>query len=74
MSRILYDYSRIRLFYLAQMAYDDENSYNFIDETLRMTGRNENTRYCHLRCFRVAYDTSPNSRYESLLNKYDENP
>ena len=73
-SRKHYDYWRIRLFYLALMAYDDENSYNFIDETLRMTGRNKSTRKYHLEFFHKAYDTSPNSRYESLLNKYDKVP
>ena len=71
-SRIYYDYIRIRLFYLALMAYDDENSYNFIDETLRMTGRDKTTRHYHLEFFREAYDTSPRPRYESLLNKYGE--
>ena len=69
-----YDYGRIRLFYSALMAYDDENSYNFIDETLRMSGRDSSTRYYHLEYFRKAYDMSPNNRYESLLNKYDEIP
>ena len=71
-SRIHYDYYRIRLFYLALMAYDDENSYNFIDETLRMTGRDKTTRQYHLDFFREAYDSSPRARYESLLNKYGE--
>ena len=71
-SRIHYDYYRIRLFYLALMAYDDENSYNFIDETLRMTGRDKTTRHYHLEFFREAYDSSPRARYESLLNKYGE--
>ena len=71
-SRIHYDYYRIRLFYLALMAYDDENSYNFIDETLRMTGRDKTTRQYHLEFFREAYDSSPRARYESLLNKYGE--
>lgn len=70
-SRTHYDYYRIRLLYLALMAYDDENSYNFIDETLRMTDRNKRTRYYHLQYFREAYDMNPNSRYETLLNKYD---
>lgn len=69
-----YDYGRIRLFYSALMAYDDENSYNFIDETLRMSGRDSSTRHYHLEYFRKAYDMSPNNRYESLLNKYDEIP
>ena len=71
-SRIHYDYYRIRLFYLALMAYDDENSYNFIDETLRMTGRDKTTRHYHLEFFREAYDSSPRARYESLLNKYGD--
>ena len=71
-SRKHYDYGRIRLFYLALMAYDDDYSYNFIDNTLRMTGRDSTTRYYHLRYFREAYDRSPNSRYESLLKKYDK--
>lgn len=71
-TRTHYDYPRIRLFYLALMAYDDENSYNFIDETLRMTGRDKTTRQYHLKFFREAYDTSPRPRYESLLNKYGE--
>ena len=66
-----YDYYRIRIFYQALMAYDDEDSYNFIDETLRMTGRDKTTRHYHLEYFRMAYDLSPNSRYENLLNKYD---
>ena len=69
--RIHYDYYRIRIFYQALMAYDDEDSYNFIDETLRMTGRDKTTRHYHLQYFRMAYDMSPNSRYEDLLNKYD---
>ena len=63
-----YDYWRICLFYLALMAYDDENSYNFIDETLRMTGSNETTQHYHLEYFREAYDMSHRSRYEPLLN------
>lgn len=71
-SRKHYDYGRIRLFYSALMAYDDENSYNFIDETLRMSGRDSSTRHYHLEYFRKAYDMSSNSRYESLLNKYDK--
>lgn len=71
-TRTHYDYPRIRLFYLALMAYDDENSYNFIDETLRMTGRDKTTRHYHLEFFREAYDSSPRARYESLLNKYGE--
>ena len=65
-----YDYSRIRLFYLALMAFDDENSYNFIDETLRMTDRDSTTRHYHLEYFREAYEKCPNPRYETLLNKY----
>ena len=73
-SRKHYDYWRIRLFYLALMAYDDENSYNFIDETLRMTGRNKTTQKYHLEFFHKAYETSPNFRYESLLKKYDKIP
>lgn len=70
--RTHYDYYRIRLFYLALMAYDDEASYNFIDETLRMTGRNKTTRHYHLKKFREAYEKSPNPRYENLLNKYEK--
>ena len=66
-----YDYWRICLFYLALMAYDDENSYNFIDETLRMTDKNKTTRHYHLENFRKAYDMYPRSRYESLIKKYD---
>ena len=73
-SRKHYDYWRIRLFYLALMAYDNENSYNFIDETLRMTGRNKTTQKYHLEFFHKAYETSPNFRYESLLKKYDKIP
>ena len=65
-----YDYYRIRIFYQALMAYDDENSYNFIDETLRMTGRDSTTRHYHLEYFREAYEKCPNPRYETLLNKY----
>ena len=73
-SRKHYDYGRIRRFYLALMAYDDENSYNFIDETLRMTGRNKTTQKYHLEFFHKAYETNPNFRYESLLKKYDKIP
>ena len=39
-----------------------------------MTDKDNSTRHYHLEYFREAYDMSPNSRYESLLNKYDENP
>ena len=70
-SRTLYDYIRIRLFYLALMAYDDETSYDIIDETLHLTERNKTTRYYHLERFHEAYDMSPNSRYEDLLGKYE---
>lgn len=70
-SRTHYDYGRIRLYYQALMAYDDETSYNFIDETLRMTDRDKSTRHYHLEFFRMAYDMSPNPRYETLLNKYN---
>ena len=71
-TRIHYDYPRIRLFYLALMAYDDETSYNIIDETLRMAGWDKTTRHYHLRFFRKAYEESPRARYESILNKYGE--
>ena len=71
-TRTHYDYPRIRLFYLALMAYDDDTSYNIIDETLRMAGWDKSTRHYHLEFFREAYDSSPRARYESLLNKYGE--
>ena len=70
-SRTHYDYRRILLFYLALMAYDDEISYNIIDETLRMTERDMTTRRYHLERFREAYKMSFNSRYEDLLGKYE---
>lgn len=71
-SRKHYDYFRIRLFYLALMAYDDENSYNFIDETLHMAGRNKTTLKYHKELFLEAYDKNPNTRYEPLQKKYQD--
>lgn len=69
-ARTHYDFYRIRLFYLALMAYDNEISYNIIDETLRMTCKNETTRRYHLEFFHEAYEKSPRSRYESLLSTH----
>jgi hypothetical protein len=68
--RTHYDYARIRFFYLALMAYDDDLSYGFIDETLRMTGSDPSTRKYHLEYFREAYEKHPNPRYQDLLDKY----
>lgn len=68
--RTHYDYARIRFFYLALMAYDDDLSYGFIDETLRMTGSDPSTRKYHLKYFREAYEKHPNPRYQDLLDKY----
>ena len=70
-SRTHYDYYRIRLFYLALMSYDDEISYNIIDETLRMAEKDKTTLKYHLEFFREAYDMNPRSRYEFFLRKYD---
>ena len=66
------DYPRIRSIFLALMAYDDDVSYDIIDETLRLTGRDKATQYYYLKYFREAYETSHNSRYESLLKKYED--
>lgn len=70
--RTHYDYSRIRLFYLALMAYDDEQSYLLIDETLNMTERNKNTRKYHLQYLGDAFEKNPNPRYKPLLTKYSK--
>lgn len=70
--RTHYDYQRICLFYLALMAYDDEQSYQFIEKTLEMTKRNKSTRKYHTRYFGKAYKRNPVPRYKPLLDMYSE--
>lgn len=71
-SRTHYDYKRIRLFYLALMAYDDEQSYQMIDETLKMTEKNKTTQKYHLEQFGKALEENPNPKYQPLLTKYSD--
>ena len=74
-SREFYNYQRIKLLYFAFMAYDDELSYQLIDETLNMTkeAKDESTFYWHKNYFKEAFDENPNPRYLPLVEKYCNN-
>ncbi|MBR1883095.1 MAG: hypothetical protein IJ808_08845 [Muribaculaceae bacterium] len=69
-----YDYSRIRLFYDALMAYDDQRSYDIIDETLsKAEGRNNGYTFeFHSKIFKAAVlDGWPKTqRYMPLIEKH----
>lgn len=71
-SREFYNYQRIKLLYLAFMAYDDELSYQLIDETLNMAkeAKVTSTYYWHKIHFKEAFDENPNPRYLPLVEKY----
>ena len=71
-SRKFYNYQRIKLLYLAFMAYDDELSYQLIDETLNMAkeAKVTSTYYWHKIHFKEAFDENPNPRYLPLVEKY----
>ncbi len=66
--RKYFDYYRIRLFYTAVMAYDDQQAFDLIDRTLTRT-QGSAARY-HKEQFNIAYRDNSRSRFEPLIEKY----
>lgn len=70
LTRQCFDYQRIKLFYLACMAYNDGWAYRFIDETLGKSTKKWGKNNYHWQYFYEAMRQSPHSRFAPLITKY----
>ncbi len=68
LKRKYFDYYRIKLIYEALMSYDNNNSYNMIDNVLSVA-EGSVLKY-HKSILKEAYDDKPRERYKPLIEKY----
>ena len=61
---------RIRLLYLACLAYDNDWAYHFIDDTLGKSTKRWGKNNDHWQCFYETMRESPHPRFAPLINKY----
>lgn len=58
---------KVRTFYLALMAYDDEQSYHIIEKTLKTSAENQDYYTYHEISFGAAYKMNPKPRYKHFI-------
>lgn len=70
LTRKNFDYQRIKLFYLACLAYNDSWAYHFIDETLGKSTKKWGKNNYNWQYFYEAMRESPHPRFTPLIDKY----